>query len=220
LDGEGSVEALLERAGAVPLPPYVHRARRSRGLPEEMPELDRERYQTVYAREPGAVAAPTAGLHFTEALLERVREAGVEVRALSLLVGPGTFQPVRAERVCDHRLEAEFFRLPAETACAVSDALQQGRRVVATGTTACRVLEHVARHGPWQESSGWTDLFIYPPFEFKAVGALITNFHLPRSTLLMLVAAFAGRDKVLDAYREAVREGYRFYSYGDAMFIA
>jgi len=223
-DGYWTVElgqeapALLE-AGSMPLPPYIVRARRRRGLPEEMPELDRERYQTVYARRDGAVAAPTAGLHFTEELLRRVEECGVERRMLTLLVGPGTFRPVRAAAVEEHRLDAEFFHLPGPTASAVGDALAQGRRVVATGTTCCRVLEHVARGGAWREQSGWTDLFIYPPFEFRAVGALITNFHLPRSTLLMLVCAFAGRQKVLAAYREAVREGYRFYSYGDAMFI-
>jgi S-adenosylmethionine:tRNA ribosyltransferase-isomerase len=218
-DGQVAPEAIL-RAGSMPLPPYVLSARRRRGLPAEMPELDRERYQTVYARRPGAVAAPTAGLHFTEALIERLRERGVQVHTLSLLVGPGTFQPVRAEEVEDHKLQPEYFHLPAETAAAVQRTLSRRGRVVATGTTTCRVLEHVARTGRWEEQSGWTDLFIYPPFEFRVVGALITNFHLPRSTLLMLVAAFAGRERVLSAYRVAVREGYRFYSYGDATFIA
>jgi len=151
--------------------------------------------------------------------LGRIRGAGTEVRALTLLVGPGTFRPVMAEHVESHELEPEAYHLPAETAAAVRAALQSGRRIVATGTTCCRVLEYVARQGAWQQHSGWTDLFIYPPFEFKAVAALITNFHLPRSTLLMLVCAFAGRERVLDAYRAAVRERYRFYSYGDAMFI-
>ncbi len=214
----GAIEDILETA-AMPLPPYVTRARRKRDMPERMPELDRERYQTVFARRPGAVAAPTAGLHFTDALLERIRAAGVEVRTLSLLVGPGTFRPVRSEKVEDHDLEAEFYELPAETAQAVSRALEEGRRVVATGTTTCRVLEYVVRTGRWEQQQGWTDLYIYPPFEFRVIGGLITNFHLPRSTLLMLVAAFAGREQVLWAYREAVRHGYRFYSYGDATFI-
>jgi len=214
---EGVTQAL--DGGRLPLPPYVLRARRERGLPEEMPALDRERYQTVFAHEPGAVAAPTAGLHFTPELLQEIRDAGVDVRMLSLLVGPGTFRPVRTEQVEDHELEAESFHLPGDTAEAVERALAEGRRVIATGTTCCRVLEYVARHAEWEGQSGWTDLYIYPPFEFRVVGGLITNFHLPRSTLLMLVSAFAGRERVLAAYREAVRKGYRFYSYGDAMFI-
>jgi S-adenosylmethionine:tRNA ribosyltransferase-isomerase len=152
--------------------------------------------------------------------LPALRAGGVEICMLSLLVGPGTFQPVRVEHVEDHRLQAERFHLPARTAAAVERALHQGSRIVATGTTTCRVLEYVARQGRWEEQSGWTDLFVYPPFEFRVVSALITNFHLPRSTLLMLVSAFAGRENVLAAYRAAVAEGYRFYSYGDAMFIA
>jgi len=217
--GRMTPESVLE-GGDMPLPPYIVSARRRRGLPERMPELDRERYQTVYARRPGAVAAPTAGLHFTERLMDRLRDQGVEICMLSLLVGPGTFQPVRAADVADHRLQAERFHLPAATAGAVAKALAEGRRVVATGTTTCRVLEHVALTGTWEEQSGWTDLFVYPPFGFRAVSALITNFHLPRSTLLMLVSAFAGRENVLAAYRAAVEERYRFYSYGDAMFIA
>lgn len=218
-DGRVPPGAIL-KAGAMPLPPYIIRRRRRLGLPAEMPELDSKRYQTVFSRRPGAVAAPTAGLHFTEELLDRIRQAGVETRMLSLLVGPGTFEPVRTRNAEDHCLQAEYFELPAETAAAVAGALRDGRRVIATGTTTCRVLEYVARSGRWEEQSGWTDLFIYPPFEFRVVGALITNFHLPCSTLLMLVAAFAGRESVLSAYRTAVREGYRFYSYGDAMFIA
>jgi len=217
--GPGATETAMG-AGHMPLPPYIVRARRRLGMREHLPELDGERYQTVYARRDGAVAAPTAGLHFTDEVLDRVRDRGVEVRMLSLLVGPGTFRPVKVDEVEEHDLEAEFYHLPAETARAVAAALEGGRRVVATGTTTCRVLEHVARTGNWREHEGWTDLFIYPPFEFRAVGALITNFHLPRSTLLMLVAAFAGRENVLAAYARAVRERYRFYSYGDAMFIA
>ena len=211
-------EGVLD-AGRMPLPPYIVKSRRRRGLPDEMPEVDAERYQTVYASRPGAVAAPTAGLHFTEGLIERLRARGVETAMLTLMVGPGTFRPVKVGEVHEHRMEGEFYRLPGDTAQAVAGALAEGRRVVATGTTSCRVLEHVARSGRWEEQEGWTDLFIYPPFEFRAVGALITNFHLPRSTLLMLVAAFAGRESVLAAYRAAVAERYRFYSYGDAMFI-
>jgi len=217
-ESEQEAEAMVQ-AGAMPLPPYILKSRRRRGLPVEMPELDRVRYQTVFADEPGAVAAPTAGLHFTEALLEQIREKGVETRFLTLMVGPGTFRPVKTENVEEHELDAEFYRLPADTARAVESALRGGRRIVATGTTTCRVLEHVARTGCWEEQSGWADLFIYPPFTFKAVGALLTNFHLPRSTLLMLVSAFAGRENVLEAYRQAVAERYRFYSYGDAMLI-
>ena len=209
----------LMRAGSMPLPPYIVRSRRRMGMPDEMPDVDRERYQTVFAREPGAVAAPTAGLHFTPGVLDRIRAAGVDVHTLSLLVGPGTFQPVRTDLVEDHRLDSEFFSLPDGTAQAVATALREGRRVVATGTTTCRTLEHVARRGAWEEQSGWADIFIYPPFDFGAVGALITNFHLPRSTLLMLISAFAGRERILSAYAEAVRERYRFYSYGDAMLI-
>ncbi len=216
-DEEAEKAALAE--GAMPLPPYITRSRRRRGMPENMPDLDRDRYQTVYAAEPGAVAAPTAGLHFTEDLLDEVSAAGVETAMLSLLVGPGTFRPVRKENIEDHELEAEYFRLPADTADAVREALAEDMRIVATGTTSCRVLEHVAREGKWRQCEGWADLFIYPPYRFRAVGALITNFHLPRSTLLMLVAAFAGRETILAAYEEAVREGYRFYSYGDAMLI-
>lgn len=218
-DGEVTSEAIL-KAGSMPVPPYVATARRRLGLPEEMPDLDNERYQTVYARRPGAVAAPTAGLHFTKDLLDRLRAGAVEICTVSLLVGPGTFQPVRREHIEDHLLQAEYFHLPAHTAAAVERALREGRRIVATGTTTCRVLEYVARHARWEEQSGWTELFIYPPFEFRVVGALITNFHLPRSTLLMLVSAFAGRENVLAAYRAATAQGYRFYSYGDAMFIA
>ena len=217
--GEGVDAAEVMEAGEMPLPPYIRKARRRRGMPEVQPELDEARYQTVYASRPGAVAAPTAGLHFTEALLGRIEESGVDVCPLSLLVGPGTFRPVRTDRIEDHDLEAEFYFLPEGTARAVRAAREEGHRVVATGTTCCRVLEYVVRHREWQEHTGWTDLFIHAPFDFRVVDALITNFHLPRSTLLMLVSAFAGREEVLAAYREAVDRGYRFYSYGDAMFL-
>ena len=216
-DGAGIDELLA--TGQMPLPPYIVDARERRGMPASIPELDIERYQTVFARRPGAVAAPTAGLHFTDELLSSLRSGGVEVRTLSLLVGPGTFRPVKTHRVEDHRLEPERYHLPGETAWAIREALDSGRRIVATGTTVTRVLEYVARAGGWTGHSGWTDLYIRPPFEFQVVGALITNFHLPRSTLLMLVCALAGRVRVLSAYREAIQEGYRFYSYGDAMLV-
>ena len=216
-DAPALSEILTE--GSTPLPPYITRARRKRGMPEQMPELDGERYQTVFAGHAGAVAAPTAGLHFSDELLEEIERQGVTVAPLTLLVGPGTFRPVRTEHVENHELEAEFYRLPGDTARAVKEALDEGRRVISTGTTSCRVLEYVARHGRWEEHTGWTNLFIYPPFEFRVLSGLITNFHLPQSTLLMLVSAFAGRENVLSAYEEARDKKYRFYSYGDATLL-
>jgi S-adenosylmethionine:tRNA ribosyltransferase-isomerase len=214
IQAPGSVEELLERHGLPPLPPYILR----HGAPK--PE-DRERYQTIYAREPGSVAAPTAGLHFTPALLERLAARGVEIHALTLHVGPGTFRPITAARVEDHRMEAEAVSIPATTAAAVTRARGEGRRVVAVGTTATRALEWAADPGGRvAPRSGAADLFIAPPYRFRVVDALLTNFHLPRSTLLVLVSALAGRDLVLAAYRHAVAAGYRFYSYGDAMLIA
>lgn len=201
----------VERLGHVPLPPYINRADR--------PE-DRERYQTVYAQEHGSVAAPTAGLHFTPEILDRVRERGVEITEVTLHVGLGTFQPVRAERVQEHKMHTEYFRISEETASRIDRALQSKRRVVAVGTTTVRTLEFAAREtGCVNPGGGEADLFIYPGFRFRVVRALLTNFHLPKSTLLMLVSAFAGRELVLKAYEHAVRERYRFYSYGDCMFI-
>jgi S-adenosylmethionine:tRNA ribosyltransferase-isomerase len=208
------VEPHLERLGHVPLPPYIHRP--------DTPE-DRERYQTVYARRPGAIAAPTAGLHFTEEILRRIEEAGAAIARVTLHVGIGTFRPVAAERVEDHRMDAERYEIGEEAAAAVRQARERSRagagRVVAVGTTVVRTLEAAALAGGGEirAGAGSTDLFITPGFRFQAVDALLTNFHLPRSTLLMLVSAFAGRERVLEAYAEAVREGYRFYSYGDAM---
>jgi S-adenosylmethionine:tRNA ribosyltransferase-isomerase len=198
--------------GHVPLPPYIDR-------PDE--PLDRERYQTVYARRRGAVAAPTAGLHFTPELLEALSAKGVRRAALTLHVGPGTFRPVTAERAEDHAMEAEWYRIGSEAATALAAARADGGRVVAVGTTVVRALESAApgwEGGP-APAEGWTDLFLRPGHEFHMVDALLTNFHLPRSTLLLLVCAFAGRDLVLEAYRHAVRSGYRFYSYGDAMLV-
>ena len=201
----------VERLGHVPLPPYIGRADR--------PE-DRERYQTVYARQRGSVAAPTAGLHFTPEILGRIRERGIELAEITLHVGLGTFQPVRAEHVEDHKMHSEWFSIPEDAASRINRALEAGRRVVAVGTTTVRTLEFAAREsGCVTPGSGEADLFIYPGFRFRVVGALLTNFHLPKSTLLMLVSAFAGRELVLNAYEHAVRERYRFYSYGDCMCI-
>jgi len=209
--GELDVPKLLAEHGHVPLPPYITR-------PDD--DADRAAYQTVYARTEGAVAAPTAGLHFTPELLARLEARGVERAAVTLHVGPGTFRPVKAERVEDHAMHAERFEIGAEAASAVNRARAESRRVVAVGTTVVRALESAARAtGRVEPFGGRTSLFIRPPFEFQAVDALVTNFHPPRSTLLMLVAAFAGREHVLAAYAEAVREGYRFFSYGDAMLI-
>jgi S-adenosylmethionine:tRNA ribosyltransferase-isomerase len=203
----------MERHGLPPLPPYIER------YDAPKPE-DWDRYQTVYATEKGSVAAPTAGLHFTPALLERLRAAGVEVHRLTLHVGAGTFRPIRAAAVEQHRLEPEAAEIPAATAEAVNRARAEGRRIIAVGTTTTRTLEWAADEtGRVRTRCGGADLFIYPGYRFRVVDALVTNFHLPRSTLLVLVSAFAGRDRVLDAYRDAVALGYRFYSYGDAMLI-
>ncbi len=205
--------AAVECLGHVPLPPYIARGDR--------PE-DRNRYQTVYARERGSVAAPTAGLHFTPEVLERIRSLGIETAELTLHVGLGTFQPVHAERVEDHHMHTEWYRIGEETAAQLNRALARKRRVVAVGTTTVRTLEHAASRTPdgtIPAGSGDADIFIYPGFCFRVVGALLTNFHLPKSTLLMLVSAFAGREPLLAAYQHAVRERYRFFSYGDCMFI-
>ena len=208
------VRELMERHGLPPLPPYI--ARHDAPKPE-----DRERYQTVYAREEGSVAAPTAGLHFTPDLLGRLEDRGVAVRYLTLHVGPGTFRPLRAGSVEGHRLEAEPVEIPATTADAIERARRDRRRVVAVGTTTTRALEWATREdGRVDARAGDADLFIRPGHPFRVVDALVTNFHLPRSSLLVLVSAFAGRERVLAAYRHAVAAGYRFYSYGDAMLIA
>ncbi|MEW6749535.1 MAG: tRNA preQ1(34) S-adenosylmethionine ribosyltransferase-isomerase QueA [Candidatus Latescibacterota bacterium] len=205
------LEARLEALGEVPLPPYIRRP------PQEE---DRVRYQTVYARQGGAVAAPTAGLHFTPELLGQVQARGVRVAPVVLHVGPGTFEPVRVEDVAEHRLEAEYFEVPEATAAEVQQGRTRGGRIVAVGTTVVRALESaVAQDGGVRAACGWTDKYIYPPYQFRAVDALVTNFHLPRSSLLLLVAAFAGCRQVLRAYAQAVEAGYRFYSFGDAMLI-
>jgi S-adenosylmethionine:tRNA ribosyltransferase-isomerase len=207
----GSAFDLLQRHGQVPLPPYIRKGRAE--------TRDGERYQTVFARQAGAVAAPTAGLHFTPEVFAALRQRGIAWAFVTLHVGPGTFQPIQAEDVTRHRMHSEWGELPEATARAVLDRKELGGRVVAVGTTSVRVLETVAASGPLRPWSGETDLFILPPFPFRAVDALVTNFHLPRSTLLLLVAAFAGVELTRRAYRTAVEHQYRFYSYGDAMLI-
>jgi len=203
--------AQLEALGHVPLPPYIVRA--------DCPE-DRERYQTVFAREPGSIAAPTAGLHFTPEILARIRARGIETTELTLHVGLGTFQPIRVERVEDHRLHHEHYVISEAVADAIHRARLSHRRIVAVGTTTVRTLEYAASRSPEiQAGSGEADIFIYPGYKFRAVDALLTNFHLPQSSLLMLVSAFAGKEHVLNAYRHAVESKYRFYSYGDCMFV-
>ena len=205
-DYEGDIFAKLDEIGHVPLPPYLHR-------PDE--PADRVRYQTVFAREPGSSAAPTAGLHFTEEVLGQCRKAGAELAYVTLHVGLGTFQPLHPEMLATGRLHPEFFRISQQAA----EQMQAARRIVAVGTTSVRAIESAMLTGGLRAMAGETDLFIRPGFEFRATGAMLTNFHLPRSSLLMLVAAFAGRELVLEAYRHAVDAGYRFYSYGDCMLI-
>ena len=201
---------LVQEQGEVPLPPYIHRS------PEAS---DRERYQTVYASRPGAIACPTAGLHFTDAVLADLAQRGVETVSVTLHVGPGTFMPVREEDYTRHHLEPEYFELTGAAAHKLNAARRQGKRIVAVGTTSVRVLECCAGPGGFTARSGWCDLFIHPGYTFKAVDRLLTNFHLPKSTLLLLVSAFAGRDLIMKAYEKAVKEKYRFYSYGDCMLI-
>ncbi|MDG4550963.1 MAG: tRNA preQ1(34) S-adenosylmethionine ribosyltransferase-isomerase QueA [Candidatus Contendobacter sp.] len=210
LDGDEPWLALLERHGQTPLPPYIRRA--------PTPQ-DRERYQTVYARRPGAVAAPTAGLHFDQFLLNQLTQWGVEQAFVTLHVGAGTFQPVRVERIEEHVMHGEWIEVSGEVRDRIDATRTRGGRVVAVGTTVARALETAAQTGQIQPWRGETRLFIYPGYRFRCVDALITNFHLPESTLLMLVAAFAGRAETLNAYRHAIERRYRFFSYGDAMFV-
>jgi len=210
-NGSDDFDRWLQQVGQMPIPPYLNR---------ESDEQDRIRYQTVYASEPGAVAAPTAGLHFTSELLNRIQDAGVRLAKVTLHVGPGTFQPIRAERVQDHIIHRERYQISPEAAAVVAATRVRGGRVVAVGTTACRTLEYAANtQGQVQAGQGEADIFIYPGYQFKVVDALLTNFHLPESTLLMLVTAFGGKEFILSAYREAVKQQFRFYSYGDAMLI-
>ena len=204
----------LDLIGEMPLPPYI-------GRPQGGVSEDRRNYQTVYAANPGAVAAPTAGLHFTESLLDEIRDVGIETAYLTLHVGLGTFRPVSVEEIADHEMHEEWYCFSESTAAAVNRALDEDRRIVCVGTTSVRALEGALAVGDGRvhPGDGWTSLFITPGFEFRGVGAMLTNFHLPRSTLLMLISALAGRERILEAYAEAISKRYRFFSYGDAMFI-
>lgn len=200
----------MDRLGETPLPPYIH---------EKLE--DKERYQTVYNREEGSAAAPTAGLHFTKEQMQELREMGVNLGFVTLHVGLGTFRPVNVENIKQHEMHKEFYRISEETAKLVMDTKRAGHRVIAVGTTSIRTLESAAlAPGKIEGRSGWTEIFIYPGYDFKIVDALITNFHLPKSTLIMLISAFGGRKFILDAYRTAVKENYRFFSFGDAMFLS
>ncbi len=206
---DGVFEEVLDRLGEMPLPPYITKKLE-----------DKNRYQTVYAKNPGSAAAPTAGLHFTPELIEKIKAKGVNIGYVTLHVGLGTFRPVKADDVLNHKMHSEFYVLPDEAARLVNKTKANGKRVVSVGTTSTRVLETAGMNGlPLREQTGWTDIFIYPGKEFHVIDALITNFHLPESTLIMLVCALAGRERVLHAYEEAVKEKYRFFSFGDAMFL-
>lgn len=206
---EGIFEEILDRLGQMPLPPYITRRLE-----------DKNRYQTVYAKNEGSAAAPTAGLHFTQELLREISDLGVRIVRVTLHVGLGTFRPVKTENVLDHHMHSEYYSVSEEAARVINETRQQGKRVICVGTTSCRTLESAAgADGAVREGSGWTDIFIYPGYQFKATDCLITNFHLPESTLVMLVSALAGREHILAAYQEAIRERYRFFSFGDAMMI-
>ena len=206
---EGIFLEILERLGKMPLPPYIK---------EEL--QNGERYQTVYSKVTGSAAAPTAGLHFTKELLQKIQDMGVSIAYVTLHVGLGTFRPVSAEEVTDHHMQSEFCMISKETAELLNETHRRGGRIICVGTTSCRTLESFAKEdGTFEESSGWTEIFIYPGYRFKAMDALVTNFHLPESTLVMLVSAFAGREHILNAYNTAVQERYRFFSFGDAMLI-
>lgn len=208
-DYEGNFYQVIEQVGQMPLPHYIKTQLR-----------DKERYQTVYAREPGSAAAPTAGLHFTPELLEKIREKGVEVAFVTLHVGLGTFRPVKVDNITEHHMHAEHYELSQETADILNRTRERGGRVIGVGTTSCRTLESVGlQNGRVEPADGWTSIFIYPGYEFQLLDGLITNFHLPESTLIMLVSAFAGYTHTMDAYRYAVQEKYRFYSFGDAMLV-
>ena len=208
-DYERIFEEILDRLGQMPLPPYItHQLK------------DKNRYQTVYAKHDGSAAAPTAGLHFTKELLEKIREKGVQIVRITLHVGLGTFRPVKVENITEHHMHSEYYVVEEDAARKINETKQKGGRVIPVGTTSCRTLESAAgEDGILQAGSGWTDIFIYPGYQFRVTDCLITNFHLPESTLLMLVSALAGREQIMAAYEEAVRERYRFFSFGDAMFI-
>ena len=206
---EGIFEEILDQLGEMPLPPYItHKLK------------DKNRYQTVYAKNEGSAAAPTAGLHFTKELLEQVEAMGVKIAHVTLHVGLGTFRPVKVEDVTEHHMHSEFYVVEEDQAALINETKKNGGRIISVGTTSCRTLESAAdENGILHAGSGWTEIFIYPGYQFKIIDGLITNFHLPESTLLMLVSALAGKEHILAAYEEAVRERYRFFSFGDAMFI-
>ena len=206
---EGIFNEILDQIGLMPLPPYIHQKLQ-----------DKDRYQTVYAKNIGSAAAPTAGLHFTKDLLEKIRNKGVIVCFITLHVGLGTFRPVNVEDVTTHKMHSEFYSMSKETADILNKAKQEDRRIISVGTTTTRTIETImSKYGKFIETSGWTDIFIYPGYQFKGISALITNFHLPKSTLIMLVSAFASKEIILSAYQEAVKNKYRFFSFGDSMFI-
>ena len=207
---EGIFLEILERLGKMPLPPYI-----------KADLQDQNRYQTVYSREVGSAAAPTAGLHFTDELLDKIKAKGIKIAFVTLHVGLGTFRPVKVEEITEHHMHSELCMISEESACILNETRQNGGRIICVGTTSCRTLESLVNSDGWFEAKNmWTDIFIYPGYQFKAMDALITNFHLPESTLVMLVSAFAGRERILRAYQEAVQERYRFFSFGDAMFIS
>lgn len=209
LDYDGILYEILDSLGEMPLPPYIH---------EKLQEKDR--YQTVYAKNVGSAAAPTAGLHFTNELLEQLKKKGVTILYITLHVGLGTFRPVSVEDVTKHKMHSEFYSMKKEVADTLNQAKKEGKRIISVGTTTTRTLETIVnKYNEFRECSGWTDIFIYPGYQFRAIDALITNFHLPKSTLIMLVSALAGKEHVLNAYQEAVKEEYRFFSFGDSMFI-
>ena len=213
---DGDIFEILHRVGNIPLPPYIERKMSN----EELKKLDFERYQTVYAKDEGSVAAPTAGLHFTQEILEKLKNKGVQIGYVTLNVGIGTFRPVKCENVLDHKMDSEAFEISEETANLINKAKSEGKNLIAVGTTTVRTLETAFQQfGKIKACKSASELFIYPPYEFKVVDKLITNFHLPKSTLLMLVSALAGKDFIFEAYNEAIKEKYRFYSYGDCMFI-
>lgn len=209
LQYEGILYEILDSLGEMPLPPYIH---------EKLE--DKNRYQTVYAKNIGSAAAPTAGLHFTEELLDKIKQKGIDIVYITLHVGLGTFRPVNVEDVTKHKMHSEFYRMSLEAANILNKAKKENRRIISVGTTSTRTLETIINlYGYFKECSGWTDIFIYPGYKFKAVDALITNFHLPKSTLVMLVSALAGKEKIMKAYHEAIKKEYRFFSFGDSMFI-
>lgn len=206
---EGIFQEILDRLGNMPLPPYIKEKLK-----------DKERYQTVYSKNPGSVAAPTAGLHFTKELLKKIEEKGVKLAYITLNVGLGTFRPVKVDDVKNHKMHSEFYQISKETADLINETKKNNKRIISTGTTTTRTLESVyKKNGEIKEDSGWTDIFIYPGFEFKVIDCQITNFHLPKSTLIMLVSALASKEIILDAYKDAVDKKYRFFSFGDAMFL-